>query len=368
MSRARAAAVLCVAALLTPATAARAQSDERERLGAMSAEELAAEGWLAQEDETELGSVVGGFLALTVGLVAHGAGHLNAGEVRTGRFLLITEGVSLGLMGLSLLTETLSSSDSRLAAVYESLLPAGASLFATTWLLDVIGAFKGGADVFSPFERSSTQLQARAEHVFLSGSQAAPEHLVAASLFADLGPVYLYPRARFGVAETFSTIGGEFGVRFSLGRRDYSFVHFGGEATRYAFDAQGYAYWAIFGEAGFSVDLGDLFSHLDGLVYRMSLGGGTQLFRFDFDSGLPTSSASFLGFETALAAAFARRVSLEVGYVQRPDELAGNLSSVPGAFFGMVTVVPSPRWSLHVEARAGESFQLTSGLSFFLFH
>jgi len=325
-----------------------------------SEEELREEGWAYESEDTYPGSVTGGILALTVGIIAHGTGHLYAGDLRTGKFLLIAEGVSIGLVGLGVLVESLSNSDSSLAPLYESLIPLGLGLFVSTWLFDVIGTFKGTGLSFASGYEARNQLSLSARYTHLSVEGLPLQHASQLDLRLDYFPIYLYPRAAIGIAHEFLQVGSSFGVRIGLGRRQSSFFYLGGDADRFDFSDLGFSYWSVLGAIGLSIDMGDVFSHLDGLVLVNELGGGTQLHSFDFDDSIAVSRTPFLVFETSLRASPVDPLSIEFGWQQRPDQLVGD-SSV----FGTLTYAPTPRWELFADARVGRGLQLFTGTAFY---
>ena len=119
-----------------------------------------------------------------------------------------------------------------------------------------------------------------------------------------------------------------------------------------------------------SPNLGDVFAHLDGIVYQSRLGFGTQLLRFGFDGSSPLNADNTVGslvIEANMNARLTPSLLLDVGYVQRPDTLVGKLSRSIGAFFATLSYDLPARFELYVDGRIGKGFQLVSGVSYYLY-
>lgn len=360
------AATLAVTGYVNGAPAVWGQTRPEEGLGGMTDAQLSDEGWTFEEQGSSPGSVVGGILAMTVGTAAHGLGHIYAGDTRTGRILAISEGVSLVMIGLSFLAEGLSHSDGSLAPLYEPLLPLGGSLFATTWLLDVIGTFKGTAVTFSEQSRPSFELAMSAGYTHSAIQGMATFNSAQGEVRLDIWPFYLYPRGSYAVDESVSNYGASTGLRFGVGRRARSFVFFELEAMRHLFDDLGFNYWSLAAMVGLSFDVGEVFPHLDGLVFRNTLGAGTQRHRFSFNPDGPVTATNFLVLETALAATPTAGLLVEVGYQERPDEVIGGVSQGIGAFFAMLSYAVSDRSDLYLSGAVGHGLQMTAGTVVYL--
>lgn len=335
----------------------------------LSEEELEAAGWQYGEAERQSGSVIGGILATTVGAVVHGVGHLYAGDTRTGTTLLISESVGLGLFAGGLLTQALSDSDGGLSNVYRPLLALGGSLFLTTWLLDVLGTFKG-TDISLPERATALDrlgLAAGYSHLFQASGPLRSSLTLEANI--DFGWLFAQPRGRVGLDQDLLSLGGAVGLRFGFGRRPYSFFDLRLEGDEVILDDQGYAYESLVISLGVSLDLGDLFAHLDGLVYQNRLGFGTQLYRFRFDRSAPLNANNTVGLllvQANLNARILDNLVLDLGYIQRPDSLVANLSHTVGSFFATMTYELPARLEWFLAGQAGSGFQVISGLAFTL--
>lgn len=355
--------IFLLLATVAPSTTVFAQSPEEE-LGEMSDDELRVEGWQFFDEGQSSGSLVGSLLALTFGTVAHGVGHFYTGDTRTFRILLIAEAVSIVMISGSLLAESLTNSDGDLAPIYEPLLPLGASVFVTTWLLDVIGSFKENAITFSEQRRPDRQLGLTLSYQYFSLQSVPLGHAIAAQLKLDLWPFYLYPEGVIGLDDDFMQYGGVTGLRFGVGRRPRSFIFLEAEASRYLFNTLGFSYWSILASLGLSFDFGEIFPHLDGLVFKNTLGAGTQRHIFDFDSDGPVTATSFLVIETSLAVNPVSGLFAEIGYLERPDMLVGNISQSVGSFFATLSYALTDRLELFVDGRLGSGFQINSGAEY----
>jgi hypothetical protein len=352
--------------LLLLTLAARASAQPREAPWRLTAEQLRDEGWEFERGGS-VGSPVAGVLALTLGSVVHGVGHLYAGDERTGRALLIAEGVSVGLLATGLLLDVLTDSEGALAPVYRTFIGLGAGLFVATWLLDVIGSFKGGRADLPHHMGTLTdiRLQAGYRHLFRAGLGLT--NVTDLRVYADLGAFYLHPRGQLGIDRGYGSFGTSAGLRFALGRRVLSVLDIQLDFDETIFGDDGFAYESIMASVGLSVDLGDAFAHLDGIVYANRLGFGAQLFRFDFDGAGPLNGDSVVSMwvvETSLSMNVADPLLLEVGYAQRPDTLVGNVSAGVGSFFGRVTWAFARAFDLELAAHVGRGIDVFAGTAF----
>ena len=99
--------------------------------------------WAEEDESARKEPVVAFAVALIPGSVVHGLGHYYAGDPETGKTLLVTEGVSLGLVlvgGVFLSSQLNSlecSSDCVIGAISIS---AGTIGFLGSWVYDVIGS------------------------------------------------------------------------------------------------------------------------------------------------------------------------------------------------------------------------------------
>ena len=330
----------------------------------MSDDELRTEEWQFLDEGQSTGSLVGGLLALTFGTVAHGVGHFYTGDTRTFRILMIAEAVGVVMVAGSVLLDSLTNSDGDLAPLYEPLLPLGASVFATSWLLDVIGTFKENALTFAEVRRPGTQLGVAVAYEYSSLHSMPLKHATVAQIKFDMWPFYLYPHGTIGLDDDFIRYGGVTGLRMGIGRRPRSFIYLEGEVSRYIFDALGFSYWSILATLGFSFDFGEIFPHLDGLIFRNELGAGTQRHSFDFDPDAPVTATNFLVIETSLAVNPASGFFAEVGYMERPDTLVGNMSQSVGSFFATLSYALTDGLTLFVNGRLGNGFQTCSGVEY----
>ena len=353
--------VLLAVAASAPIAAAQTRSEE---LGEMSDEELQADEWEFLDEGQSTGSLVGGLLALTFGSVAHGVGHFYTGDTRTFRILMIAEAVSVVMIAGSVLVESLTHSDGDLAPLYEPLMPLGASVFVTTWLLDIIGTFKENALTFTEVRRPGTQLGLAVSYEYSSLRNLPLQHALFARLELDLWPFYLYPHGTIGLDDDFRHYGGVTGLRIGIGRRPRSFVYLQGEASRYLFDTLGFSYWSILATLGLSFDFGEIFPHLDGLIFKNELGAGTQRHIFDFDPDAPVTATNFLVVKTSLAVNPLGGFFAEFGYLERPDTLVGNISQSIGSFFATLSYALTDRLTLFVDGRLGNGFQTCSGAQY----
>ncbi|MCA9563211.1 MAG: hypothetical protein KC561_06970 [Myxococcales bacterium] len=360
---------LCCAITLLSAnpTSAWTQNQQEDRLRTMSEDELEEDGWVYQGEESELGSLGGGLMALTVGSVAHGVGHLFAQDKRTGWSLFIGEIIGAGLMGAALLARGITNNDGGWAVLYESFFPLGAGLFAITWVLDIVGTFGGSTSNFRESLRSTNQLGIASQYTFYRVEGLPLSHAGTLRINFDFWPFYAYPYASLGVDENFLGVGAILGVRFGFGRREHTYAFFELQAEQNSFDDIGFSYWTALGNIGVSLDVGDFFNHMDGLLIRAFVGGGAQFFSFDFPDAGDSNPNSLLSTGVSMGTNPTERFMFEVGYIERPDALVGHISQNVGSFFATLTFAPSSNIDIYLDARAGRGTQLFAGTVFYLF-
>jgi hypothetical protein len=337
----------------------------------LSEQELEATGWQWSPAGLEDGSVVSGILAATVpGVVFHGVGHITAGDDRTGWTLFVAELVSVASMGAGFLTRELTDSDGGWAALYRPTTLLGGSIFLATWLLDVIGTFKGSS---SDFPSSSHSVRARSlsvAYTYLASEGLPLANAVVADVHIDWGPFFFDLGSDFGLDAEYVRFDLGAGMRFGLGRRDLSYIALELEASEAIFGDLGFAFEAIVATVGLSLDLGDVFAHLDGVIYRNRIGFGTQLIRFDFDESsgplAPDNVSNLMVAEASMSANATENFLIEIGYLDRPDALLTNVSSSVAAFFATLTLVVSERFDVYVDGRLGDGFQLFTGTTVYL--
>ncbi len=241
-------AVICTQLVVT--RGAVAQREQEEPPWEMTPEQLEDAGWEHQPTNSQPGSVAGGIIALTVGTIVHGAGHLYAGDQRTGRQLLIGEGIALGLLGAGILIDALSNNDGSLAPLYRSMNALGASLFVATWLMDVIGTFKGTGNELPPNSGSINDIRLAASYTHLSNAGIPLRNATAFNLDMDFGAFFFCPRGGVGLDYGFFRFGAKTGVRFGIGRRELSFLDLTFEFDEVVFSDAGFAYETLIASLG----------------------------------------------------------------------------------------------------------------------
>jgi len=303
---------------------AQDQDEEDEFLRNASQEELEALGWTVHEEGATAGSAEAGWWALTLGAIAHGEGHRRLGDIRAWRTLLVSEGIAVVLLATGYITRELSNNDAGLAVLYKPVIPLGASLFVTGWLVDVVGTIKGTEASYRDTEPAGDSLSVSLAHDYLSVGGLPFGNALSMGLEMELGPFFLNPQGTLGADLT--VYGGVLGLRFGIGRRPQSFVFVNAEAMRSIVEAAGFSYWSLVGSIGLSFDFGEIFPHLDGLVFRNEVGGGSQRYIFDYDPSDAVTATEFPLISTSLASNPFGDLFFEVGYLDRPDTLVGHVS------------------------------------------
>lgn len=358
--------VLILQLVASTAVAQDQEEEEDEFLRNASQEELEALGWTVYEEGATAGSAEAGWWALTLGAIAHGEGHRRLGDIRAWRTLLVSEGIAAVLLATGYITRELSNDDAGLAVLYKPVIPLGASLFVTGWLVDVVGTMKGTEASYRETEPAGDSLSVSMAYDYLSAGGLPFGNALTMGLDMEFGPFFLHPEGTLGAELT--VYGGVLGLRFGIGRRPESFVFVNAEATRNIIESAGFSYWSLVGSFGLSFDFGEIFPHLDGLVFRNEVGGGSQRYTFDFDSSDAVTATEFPLVSTSLGSNLFGDLFAEVGYLDRPDALVGHVSQSVGSFFGTLSYAITDRLSLFVDGRLGHGFRIQTGAEFALLH
>lgn len=363
------AGLACALALCFWSASASAQVGERRDPTTMGDERLAEEGWTFSPERTNPGSPGAGVVALTGGALWHGVGHLMIDDKRSSLRLLAMEGVAVGAFTAGTLARRLGEAP----AVRESgatLQTAAVSLFVASWMADVLGATKGGGDDLPQNSRRLDGLSAEVYVASLLGGANTVTNGVVVRLPWEARRGSLTPSFEVGADLSYTFIGVVGGVRIPVGRHADSWIELGGGGLEDRDREAGTGRTQLRVRALASLDLGEWFPHLRGLVWENDLSltmdhvllESDNLRRFRRDT---RSWHAPYGF--ALHVNVDRGVNLGVGYRRDHDALVGNAGRRVGQFVGRLSVVPRNRLGIELEGQQGASTRVLLGLRYVFF-
>lgn len=137
--------------------------------------------------------------AVVPGVVVHGTGHLVLGESRTGRNLLLMEGVGLGLFLAGGVTIVLTGASRYFVAPAATATMAGFGLFSTSYLADVYGSLsKDGGAALSRY-RAPARWETELGYRRVSDAQFDYQDFLVQRVSRQIGPLRLSPSGWFDV-------------------------------------------------------------------------------------------------------------------------------------------------------------------------
>ena len=339
-----------------------------------SDEELAAENWETRDVKASSGTVRCGFLALLVSTVWRGYGHYCIGDSSSHYKLLGMEGASLGMLSLSMLIGSLTKDDKSLSAIWKSLFHFGTTLFVSSYLFDVLGAFKGDS-----FNLDPNHLDPYGHSIDLMLRWMPSTDF---NLGLELG--YIYRNERFWVKP--------YGYLDVTDLSEYSFGIDTGVALWYGEHTHTYVAVAVDGKFDhdidddfkslkilpyieFSLDLGSWFEHLAELRFVNRLGIGVSMFDFKYsNAALYEDPDTVLMLESEVSLNVVKDLNIALIYRYRPDYMIGPLSA-PTRLFNTVPVPGvgifsldlsfnlSHNWRAAIEANFGSNVDFWIGIN-----
>ncbi|MBQ4360952.1 MAG: hypothetical protein II767_11930 [Proteobacteria bacterium] len=373
-------AILMVVALLAlPAQAHALSSADVE---GKSDDELAEEHWETREVNANSSTVKCGLLSILVSTVWRGYGHYCIGDQSSHYKLLAMEGTSILMLASSLLIGSLSHDAKGLSAIWKSLFHYGTTLFLSSYLIDIIGAFKGNS-----FNLSQNHLDPYGQTI-----GAKLRWMPSQQFNLGLQIAYAYRNPRFwispygyldviGLSEY--ELGADIGVALWHGEKTYTYVALALDASMDAHIGldenddyiSTYNSIRLLPYLEFSLDLGSWFDHLANIRLINRLGVGVSLYQFKGSDITPfTDYNTLLVLETALNLNVIKDLNLAFTYRYRPDFCVGQLSA-PSRLFQTVPVPGvgifsldlnfriTGTWFASVEANFGGSIDFWLGFS-----
>lgn len=337
-----------------------------------SDEALKAENWETRDVKANSGTVKCGLWAILVSTVWRGYGHYCIDDDSSHYKLLIMEGASLGMIASSFLLGALSKDDKATSGLWKSLFHYGVTLFVASYLIDIIGTFKGDTFNFAenhidPFGHSvDMQLRWIPSNDFNLGLQ--------------LGYHYRHPRFwvnPYGYVDIISlsqySLGVDWGVALWYAERKHTYVAIAMDSKYEDHFDDDYRLLKLLPYIEFSLDLGTWFDHLAEFRFINRLGIGVSLYDFKFGKSSPfRDHDTLLVLESGLNLNVIKDFNVAVIYRYRSDYVVGQLSApsrifetVPipgvGVFSLNLNFKISRGWYANVDANFGSSVDFWLG-------
>ncbi|MBR4985610.1 MAG: hypothetical protein IKY83_07720 [Proteobacteria bacterium] len=323
-----------------------------------SDEELALENWEMREVNANASTVKCGLLSILVSTVWRGYGHYCIGDQKSHYKLLAMEGTSLAMIATSLLMGSLSHDAKSLSAIWKSFFHYGTTLFISSYIMDVLGAFKGNS-----FNLATNHLDPYGHTIDLDLRWMPSQKF---NLGIQLAYTYRNPRFwinPYGYLDVINLseyeLGADFGVALWYGEKTYTYIALALDAkseSHIEIDSNDhytttYNTLRFLPYIEFSLDLGSWFDHLANMRFINRLGVGVSLYDFKDAPGKPfTDYHTLLVLETALNLNVIKDLNIAFTYRYRPDFSVGQLSA-PSRLFQTIPVPGVGIFSLDLNFR-----------------
>lgn len=341
---------------------------DEKPLDEMNREEAKQAGFIFGNQAEEESRAAAIFLAATAGLLVHGAGHWYVDETNTALYLLVAEGVSVGLIGSAFLWRWLSD-DSPASQVYAGpALYAGLGLFAISYILDVVGTAQNSQIGRAENTRRTHGISVEADYHYLGLDELSTGSLqmLSAGTTLDFGPFYMRGRTDQDISLETSIYGATFGGRPWRGpfSHDYVFVEGDGEWLNYG-GIGGFRRLSGQVRAGVSFELGHWVSQLRRVAIGASIGYGRHWYAFPVPSSPDLEHALSVGYipvETFLHFNLTERLNARLAYEYRQGDLLQ--TARPGLGLASLEFLyrSTNRLDLVLRGRLSGGFSLSGGL------
>lgn len=349
---------------------------------------LIERGWYV-EDRGQPGSILAGSAALLAGILPStiafaltdtdtpqplrtmffwpaafpGLGHWLARKQETSDefwTLVITEAIGVGAIGVGALVWFVSNDQDTLNPVWNTLIYGGSTLLASSYVFDVIGAFKGESRdldinsrlrdgfVLSGLFRAASEQDAVGVRV-LGGAQLA---------YRDHNLVWTELRALFGDQYYHVAANATFNL-FSWSREG-NYLGLGAEGRWERFEEQQYQVGVVVPFVELSVDIGSLLPHLAQLHLVNRIGYGFEFYDyFDLETDeIADNVTSLFVLESELSVNIIEELNVAALYRRRPDLLIGGLGQDGLGIIGLrILAHPQPFIDVEVEVNTGTSVE-----------
>lgn len=327
---------------------------------------LAEDGWEFSRQRANPGSPAAGVFALTLGAPVHGSGHFLAGDRRSGWRLLAMEGVGLTLFATGAIGWR--ASEGRGAREVATTMQAmGASVFAASWLADVLGATKGSGADLPPNTRRAYGLSGEFGFGTLIGEAAPLSTSLRLALPWEGRSFVVAPEVELATDLAVRRVGGYAAGRIALSKRPGSFLELGGGGFDEWFRDDGYGRTSIRGTARLSLDLGDLFRHLAHFVWENDLSIAVDYARLDATGGgafRRSQRTIHVPFGFLLHTNLDQGVNLALGYRHDRDRWVGTLGPRAGTIVARLSIVPRNRLGIELSGEQGAYTRAVIGVRY----
>lgn len=297
-----------------------------------SREELEADGFVFS-DASQLASASSATLmALTVGSIVHGIGHIYAGDLRTGTALLAAETAGLIAMIGSGIFVIADGGAGTLTGIAAPIFQLGLGTFVMSWYLDVLGSVQGDTLSLPRSTRNRDGMELELAYGFISASGTPTRHALLAALNFDLDLVRIEAETVQDVllgAARYKTLVGTRLFR----TRPQTFLWLAGVGDLYQVFEEG-AFSRLGAEAriGGSLDLGVFFSQFSDVAVGTWIGYGSHWFAFEntFNPADFETPSAFVSYKTFFSFNVSERLSVGYGYGSHPGEFLNASSRLLG--------------------------------------
>lgn len=337
----------------------------KARPSELSEAELSERGWEVSDELFRPGDLWGGLLAVSGGLVVHGAGHFYVGDNDFGLRLLASELVAVATFGIgSLITAYGSDND---AAYYTgaALQVAGGGLFAWSWLGDVIGTFKSTTvRLPDPTDRPSG-FSGQLLYSSIFGSPVTIGSLAELALSYNGDRFEIEGRGEYAPIPSFYSAMVRVGYRIPVGRESRTALMIEARIGEEAALEEGWGRdRASIGLAA-TVDMGELLPHVRGLLWKLRILGWADFYYYETQGNkrlLGENTRWHVPVETGIGMNANQGIYLEVGYRHRSDLLIGALFESGGAFYQKFSILPVEAFGIEFEISEAEYIRLHVGI------
>ena len=367
--------IVCFAACIAPASGfALTESD----VAGKTDEELEAENWVTREGSARTkNATLWGLLSIVTSAVWQGSGHFMSGDRDNYWKLTVMQGVSIAMIASGLIAGSVTKDDKHVSALWRSLFHFGAALYATGYLMDVVGTFKGDTILMpdnhlDPFGQSiDFNIRWLPSDDFNLGLQLG---------YSYRNPrMWVNPYIYVNIAEAIDKklegyVGTDIGVALWYGELPYTYVAIALDSKLNHFESDAYSTLKFLPYIEFSLDLGTWFDHLANIRFVNRLGIGVQLYNFKYADVTPFSDLStVLVLESELSANIVKDLNFAFIYRYRPDYVIGQVSNpkyagnvlLPGVgiFSIDLTFNVSNGWMAAIDMNIGSSIDFWLGIS-----
>ncbi|MBA2663723.1 MAG: hypothetical protein H0U74_15660 [Bradymonadaceae bacterium] len=249
--------------------------DSRKPLSQFSRQDLLAAGFVFDDASQAQSRALGTLLASTAGLALRGIGHWYIDDQRTAIILLATQGTAALLVGSALAARHWGDSP----AFAAPMLYLGSGLFLLSYFVDVLGTAYSDELGLPPNSFANRTLGISTRYNFIDSRSHEILHVLSAEVIADLGRVYARAQTAQEIALEMSLYGGTLGWRPWRGASPMTAAMLEVNASFAQWrSAADYERLDLGAHVGGSLDLGDVFHHLDNFALGFSVGLGQRFY------------------------------------------------------------------------------------------